>query len=124
MKRASVSESCEIYYYEHVVMERRAQIRMVRRGRPSEKEEVGVWKEVKPVWAEPGVPPCAAKISWEFARVGFGCAFVVMRSEVDRGYAGWDHDGGNCSIRVDFGITVGIRGSVGGAGLIQEDDIL
>jgi hypothetical protein len=37
------------------------------------------------VWAEPSVPPCAAKISWEFARAGFGCAFVVMRSEVDRG---------------------------------------
>jgi hypothetical protein len=56
MKRASVSESCEIYYYERADMERtkgsenarvrrRAQIRMVRRARPSEKEEVGVWKE-------------------------------------------------------------------------------
>ncbi|KAH9964070.1 hypothetical protein BGW80DRAFT_1348645, partial [Lactifluus volemus] len=35
----------------------------------------------------------------------------MMRSEVDRGCAGWDHDGG---IHVGFGIAVGgIRGSVG-----------
>jgi hypothetical protein len=31
------------------------------------------------------VPPCAAKLSWE-------CAFVVMRSEVDRGCTSWDSD--------------------------------
>jgi hypothetical protein len=29
------------------------------------------------------------------ARVGFGCAFVVMRSEVDRGCAGGIMMGGN-----------------------------
>jgi hypothetical protein len=58
--------------------------------------------------------------------LGFGCAFVMMRCEVDRGSTGWDHDGG---IHVGFEIAVGgVWGSVGaaaaGAGLVQENDTL
>jgi hypothetical protein len=43
-------------------------------------------------WVEPSVPPCVAKLKLGVARVGFGCAFMVMRSEADRGRAEWDHE--------------------------------
>jgi hypothetical protein len=80
MMGVNVSESCGIYYYERVTTEQRTKGSENARGEksadsnnlawaPSEKEEAEVWKEVKPVWVEPTVPPCAAaELSWELRK--------------------------------------------------------
>ncbi|KAH9959502.1 hypothetical protein BGW80DRAFT_1256467 [Lactifluus volemus] len=87
----------------------------------SGKEEAGVWKEVKPVWVAERAAVRRPEAELGVARVGFRCEIVMMRSEVDRG--GIMMVGTEVSVSTS-GSPSASGGGVGGAGLIQEDDIL